>query len=784
MRLALTFTVLLAWCEAARADENLLAGGDFEKGLTGWNEVWSRTPSVRAEPDTRQAHGGRRSVRIEHTGSRDWSFQQTDRLEVEPGEIYELSGWVRVQGEGDATLCVTLRDTEDEVISWAFGGRTARATDDWRPLRSRFVVPPQGAAIRARLIGNGPATVWFDDAVLQRVGALDAMRSEDLPEMVTAANPSLEVTLNTKDGTLAVVDARTGRKWTQHAGRGPFVVSAWRIENGFDVGLLKSGGAMVMRAKIQLDPQLPELVVELAAAGEMPARLAYPAPFVTEPGMFLVMPVNEGISYPVDDESLRPMHYHLYGGHGLCMGWWGVTDGEQGIMAIVQTPDDAGVRVTRIDGRLCLAPEWVPQKGQFGSKRQIRYVFFDRGGYVAMCKRYREHSRKIGLLKTFADKRRENPNVDRLIGAVNVWCWDRDPVAVCKELQSLGIRRILWSRRCEPGQLRELNAMGVLTSRYDIYQDTMNPANFPNLRGVHPDWTTEAWPNDLTLGPDGDWTRGWRVKGKDGQWYPCGVLCDRQAVDYARRRIPPELETHPYGCRFIDTTTASPWRECYHPDHPMTRSESRHWKMELLKYITQGCGLVTGSETGHEAAVPYVHYFEGMLSLGPYRVPDAGRAMIEPWDDVPERVAKFQTGHFYRLPLWELVYHDCVVAQWYWGDYNNKLPSLWDRRDLFNALYGTPPMFMFNRRIWEKHRDRFVESYQTATPVARATGYVEMLSHEWLTADHAVQQARFANGVIVTVNFGDKPHTLPDGTVLEPLSHRVEGLDSTETDDN
>ena len=86
-------------------------------------------------------------------------------------------------------------------------------------------------------------------------------------------------------------------------------------------------------------------------------------------------------------------------------------------------------------------------------------------------------------------------------------------------------------------------------------------------------------------------------------------------------------------------------------------------------------GLVTGCETGHDAAVPYVHYFEGMLSLGPYRVPDAGRDMIRIWDEVPERVRKFQLGHDYRLPLWELVYHDCVVAQWYWGDYNNKLPG-------------------------------------------------------------------------------------------------------------
>ena len=54
---------------------------------------------------------------------------------------------------------------------------------------------------------------------------------------------------------------------------------------------------------------------------------------------------------------------------------------------------------------------------------------------------------------------------------------------------------------------------------------------------------------------------------------------------------------------------------------PVTRTESRYWKMQLLRYMSETCHLVTGSETGHEAAVPVVHYFEGMLSLGPYRVP-------------------------------------------------------------------------------------------------------------------------------------------------------------------
>jgi hypothetical protein len=150
--------------------------------------------------------------------------------------------------------------------------------------------------------------------------------------------------------------------------------------------------------------------------------------------------------------------------------------------------------------------------------------------------------------------------------------------------------------------------------------------------------------------------------------------------------------------------------------------------------------------------------------------------MIKVWDEVPQRVAKFQMGQKYRLPLWELVYHDCVVSQWYWGDYNNKLPSLWDKRDLFNILYGTPPMFMFNRQIWNKNKVRFAQSYKDVCPVARAVGYSEMTDHRFLTADRNVQQTMFANGVTITANFGGKVHRLTDGKEVEPMGYHVSGM--------
>jgi hypothetical protein len=68
-----------------------------------------------------------------------------------------------------------------------------------------------------------------------------------------------------------------------------------------------------------------------------------------------------------------------------------------------------------------------------------------------------------------------------------------------------------------------------------------------------------------------------------------------------------------------------------------------------------------------------------------------------------------------------------------------------------------------------------VRSYRTAADAARATAYAEMLSHRWLTDDRAVQQTEFANGVTVTVNFGDAPYQLPGGSKLGALECWVDG---------
>lgn len=762
-------------CLPSMAAEPFNNGG-FEAGLEDWR-IWSREPgAARMELDPEVQHQGKNSVRVRHTATTDWSLEPQLRLAATRGDFYEIEAWVRADGEGTITLCASTWDAAGKAVDWSYGDRTAATGTGWQHLRSRLLVPEGIVQLQPRFIGNGPATVWVDDFAVRKLEEPALRRNPNLPAMLSVSNQLLALTLYSSNATFAVTDLRTGRNWRQKADAAGVVLRDADLR-GKDIilNLFHAPSGLDIKGVAKLDAGKAEFTLELQAEGELNTALRYPHPFETQPGDWLVIPMNEGISYPVEDQDV-PLHRLIaYGGHGICMAFWGVTDGRAGHMGILETPDDAAIRMSRAAGLMRVSPEWDPQKRAFGHARRLRFVFFEAGGHVAMAKRYRAHARESGLLKTLTEKRKANPDVDLLIGAVNVWCWDRDPEPLVKEMQAAGIERILWSNRQTPERLRALNALGVLTSRYDIYQDVMDPEQFPRLRSVHQDWTTGAWPKDIIIGSNGQWIKGWAVEAKDGAMIPCGVICDKQALRYAKERAPAELATHPYKSRFIDTTTAAPWHECYAPEHPMTRTESKQHKMELLRYFSEELKLVTGCETGHDASVPYLHYFEGMLSLGPYRVPDAGRRMQVIWTDVPAQVAKFQLGHDYRLPLWELVFHDCVVAQWYWGDYNNKLPALWDKRDLFNLLYGTPPMFMFERKLWAENKERFVQSYKTICPTVRELGYAEMTDHRFLTGDRTVQQTEFASGHVVTVNFGTAAHRLPDtGREVVPMGFVVE----------
>ena len=213
----------------------------------------------------------------------------------------------------------------------------------------------------------------------------------------------------------------------------------------------------------------------------------------------------------------------------------------------------------------------------------------------------------------------------------------------------------------------------------------------------------------------------------------------------------------------------------YDPEHPLDRRQKRQCGQELLSYI-RSLGLVVGGEHGIWWGVPHLDYIEGMMSGGSASWPaghlihpqSKDQEFTGPHDEkLPkwERYAKWGIGHDYRLPLWELVFHDCIVSTWYWGDASDFLleaaPEVTDKKIAFNVLYGTLPLLWANKEgSWQRDRAVFLRVYRNTCKLHEAVATAEMLSHELLTPDRAVQRTRFSDGTQSIVNFGPQPFTV------------------------
>ena len=741
-------------------------------------------------------------TRVRHDGGDSWAvYRDADRMNVRAGDRFRLAGTVgaiRDGGRSGILLGAILTGTDGKALNWRYGCTKLQADGH---SETTFVAPVDGA-LAPRIFGQGKADFDLGDLTFERTGRVEP--PADLPERFSLDTSALRLEIDRADLALAVTDKRTGRTWrtdTKAASYPHFTVRKFTSDGrGLRLGVTDVETGAPLAIVFQTEKDAPtEFTVTVSGRGTCKGNFAYPDPIQATEGDHLILPLSEGFRLPMCSRSLISSAEFKMWSPGCCMAFFGVEEDSSGAgwMAIAETRNDAIVRVTA-DGDVPVAvgPVWAPERGMFGSPRAIRYVFQDKGGYVAMAKRYRRTATARGLVKTFREKTLERPAVDRLLGAANVWYFqghgEPSHAAVAQELKDAGIDRFLWSSDCPPSDVAKIAALpDVLSGRYDVYRDIYPPELCQRLGwktdGYDICRNTAAWPDSVIWNSpsSNDLRRAWGVTCPDGVKRYSVAQCTLCQPAHVREHVASELKTKPFTARFIDVTTAIGAEECENPAHPMTRTQSRAAGCELLRILGDEFKLVVGSEQGVDFAVPVCDYFEGMLSPGPCRMPH-GRKGANRGDIFREgeeaknvtaeelaRVTEFGLGERYRIPLFELVFHDCCCSHWYWYDYSNRPLNLWKKRDLFNVLYGTAPMYIFDHRLWSEQKDRFVRSYRTTCPVARQTGYSEMTDHRALTADRRVQRSTFADGTVVTVNFGDAPYRLEDGRTLAPQTHDV-----------
>ncbi|MBM4049582.1 MAG: hypothetical protein FJ279_31185, partial [Planctomycetes bacterium] len=151
------------------AEKMGVANGDFEFGkeLTGSGWAWWSRDGKGSAEFSAEAHGGKRCAKLQHDGERDWAFSNSGRLDVQPGQAWSASAWVKCQNTGGIELAIVAL-SKGQTMNWAIGSDGVYGTKDWTRIVAAAQIPPACDQIYVRLTGSGKTLAWVDDVAIQQ----------------------------------------------------------------------------------------------------------------------------------------------------------------------------------------------------------------------------------------------------------------------------------------------------------------------------------------------------------------------------------------------------------------------------------------------------------------------------------------------------------------------------------------------------------------------------------------------------------------------------------------
>ena len=518
---------------------------------------------------------------------------------------------------------------------------------------------------------------------------------------------------------------------------------------------------------------------------------------------YVVVPAREGMLIPADSGLAFSHRFGTSDYEGCHMNMIGLVKNGAAMLWTWSDPYVAVVVKSEIEGG---AQKLATSAVLRNSAKSLRVTLLGKGDYNAIAAAYRRVARERGLLVTWDQKIRANPERAKYIGASDVKLWqalDRrmnedstaeesvrvnwtfdEAAQVAEHLKNdLKMEKVMfglggWTHRGydnqhpdilpaapEPGGnealadcARRVMKLGYLFSPHDNYQDTYRDA--------------PSFSEDLVMkNPDGSLFKGGRWDG--GRAY---LVCSRKSLELARR--PQNLATVKKltgaNSYFIDTTYAAGLYECSDPNHPLTKADDLKWKVAISDYARELFGSF-GSEDGREWAVPHADYFEGIAGV-------SGQSYSD-------RKLMGQTGAV-DLPLFEMVYHDAIAAYGKYGYSANSAAEYTLRHMILgrtlnyhsvpNHLYWKsagapeppaapaggkdPALFVRAENGWAEGMhpaDGFMKNtHEVPSPLNELTGKMALTRFEFLTADRKAQHSVFSDGKVtveVVVNMGDAP---------------------------
>jgi Glycosyl hydrolases related to GH101 family, GH129 len=553
-------------------------------------------------------------------------------------------------------------------------------------------------------------------------------------------NDVLRIDLSPQDASITVVDKRINLTWRQKVQSGFHVAPETLRVTPDSISCRVSGPDETCNLTIALSGNTAasfDLTVEIANE-RYTTRPPYPFRFLApEKGWSYVQNTSgEGMLMPMDQSARISKPFGWNGSQP----WWGLTDLQRGLAVRLDSFRNPDAHPGPNDSTVYALP------------LRINYAFFTEGGYVVLAKSYRDFFLRLHPeLQPLRDRVSGRPAVGNLKDGVYVYLWGNSPaddLQLVSEMKAAGIDRsiaVFYGKHPIDRALFDgIKRLGWVAGSYHM------PTG--NLFRV----SRRGWPNALLTGrlqPD-QLLRDSNPKG----W-------DRICAKYQLPRWLEKAKTliASYGIQlFYFDTLAVQLAPCLSPNHPSSIEENLQARLEIMQK-TRDLGTVVGTGEGISPtwALPGLDFFEGLMSL---------RTYADPRLKIPAGGYETDLGNSYaadaaitldetrRIPLYQLGFHDYVAGTWVWRDTNfQSRPFAW-KKDLFNILYGTMPMWHINRRLWESHKADYVASYRAISSVRSRIGFAGMTGHGWLTPDRKVQYTDWDTGDRVIVNFGDKPY--------------------------
>ncbi|MEO6217823.1 MAG: glycoside hydrolase [Sphingomonas sp.] len=316
-----------------------------------------------------------------------------------------------------------------------------------------------------------------------------------------------------------------------------------------------------------------------------------------------------------------------------------------------------------------------------------------------------------------------------------------------------------------PEAVRAAAAQGYLIGPYDSYETAIPP-------GQRPDWSTAqlgraAYDRCGVVKANGTITAGFQQTGH--------YTNTRCVTPILKARIPPLAKAGGYNSWFLDVYATGMVFDDHRPGATMTMAENAAANVAAMRWVSEALQLPQGSEGGNAIAAAGTIFAHGIETpgfgwgdqdlrknkdspffLGGWYPADAPTVFFKP---VPLK-EPYRTLYFdprTRLPLYQAVFHDSVIATHQWAFDQLKLANVVADRALMQQLYNLPPLFHLSAGTLADRLPAILRHDAFFRPLHQRLAHQAMVGFEWLSEDRLVQRTSFADGTQLVANFADVP---------------------------